>query len=39
MVISIVAATVKTRWVQIACPILLTAMWVYYLVDLQGALK
>jgi hypothetical protein len=37
--ISMTAALVRRRWVQITCPILLAAIWAYYLVDLQDALK
>jgi hypothetical protein len=38
LVVAIAAAVFRTRWVQIASPFFLTAIWVFYLVDLQGAL-
>ena len=37
--ISLTAAVVRRRWIQIICPMLLAAIWAYYLVDLQDALR
>lgn len=37
-VIALTATVVRRRWVDIVAPILLIGIWVYYLVDLQGAL-
>jgi hypothetical protein len=37
--VSVTATIVRKRWVDIAAPILLLAIWTYYLVDLQAALK
>jgi hypothetical protein len=33
------ASAVRRRWVDIAAPLLLSCIWVYYLVELQVALK
>ncbi len=38
LAVAITAAVSRNRWVQIVSPILMIAVWVYYLVDLQGAL-
>jgi hypothetical protein len=37
--IGLFAALVRRRWVNIAAPLLLSGIWVYYLVELQVALK
>jgi len=37
--VSVTATIARKRWVDIAAPILLLAIWTYYLVDLQAALK
>jgi hypothetical protein len=37
--IALAAIIFRNRWVQISAPILLSAIWVYYFIDLQSALK
>ncbi|HEY1708632.1 MAG TPA: hypothetical protein VGG10_10245 [Rhizomicrobium sp.] len=37
--IALTAALVRSKWVQIAAPVLLLAVWSYYLFELQTALK
>jgi hypothetical protein len=39
VVAAALAMIFRTRWVQIAMPVMLTATWVYYFRFLQGALK
>ena len=39
VVLALVAALFRARWVQIVVPILLAADWVYYFSALQGALR
>ena len=39
LAIALAAAIFRNRWVQIVCPILLSAVWVYYFSNLQDALK
>lgn len=39
LVVAITAAVFRSRWVQIASPLILTTIWGFYLVDLQGALR
>jgi hypothetical protein len=37
--IALAAIFLRARWVQIAAPLALMAVWVYYFVTLQSALK
>lgn len=39
IVIALTAVIFRTRWVQVTAPFLMAAIWIYYLVALQGALK
>jgi hypothetical protein len=39
IVLSLAAMFIRARWVQTLVPVLLTADWIYYFADLQGALK
>lgn len=39
LLVAILAATFRRRWIQIAAPLVLTAIWAFYLIDLQAALK
>jgi hypothetical protein len=38
LVIAVTAAAWRTRWVDIAAPFLLMAIWAFFLIELQGAL-
>ena len=39
LIVALAAMAFRARWVQIAAPILLLAIWTLYFIDLQGALK
>lgn len=38
LAIALVATFVRARWVQVTAPFLVAAIWIYYVVELQGAL-
>jgi hypothetical protein len=38
LAVAIAATVFRQRWVQVAAPFILTAIWAFYLADLQGAL-
>ncbi|HWD27286.1 MAG TPA: hypothetical protein VG387_08975 [Rhizomicrobium sp.] len=39
LAVTLVAMFVRSRWVQVAAPLALMAIWLFYFVDLQDALK
>ena len=39
LTIALIAMIWRKHWIDIAAPILLSVIWIFYFVDLQGALK